>query len=521
MVAATSEDDWFSPSESPWISDLLTMAQPPRVPILLGGEWSEIPGLPTSPVYNPSDGEVIAEIPLCGPDIVDQAARAAADAFPEWMETPPVERARILMKLKVMLEEQFEELARGVTREHGKTLAEARGDVRRGLESIEFACGAPSLLSGESLENVARGIDCDTIRQPLGVVAGITPFNFPAMVPLWMWPLAIVCGNTFVLKPSEKVPLTSIRIAQIAERAGLPAGVLNIVHGGHDAVDAILKHPAIKAVSFVGSTPVAKYIYETGTSHGKRVQAAGGAKNFVLVMPDADIANSAAGLIESAFGCAGERCMASSTAIAIGDAANTVLPALVNAVSEIRVGPADRDPRVQMGAVITRAHADRVCDLITQATDEGAKPLTDGRRTEVPSAPGGFYVGPTVLDHVLPDMITMKEEVFGPVLNVVRVDDLNAGIDLANRSIYGNGAAIFTRSGKAAREFRHRIQAGMIGVNIGVPAPMAFFPFSGWRSSFFGDLHLQGREGVAFYTQQKVTTTRWFAEGERSIWADR
>ena len=488
-------------------------------PLFIGGEWITVSGVPTTPVHNPSVGEVIAETPMCGADVIDQAVQAAAKAFPTWMETPPVERARILFRLKVLLEDHFDELARSVTTEHGKTLAEARGDVRRGLENIEFACGAPSLLMGESAENVARGIDCDSIRQPLGVVAGITPFNFPAMVPLWMWPIAIACGNTFVLKPSEKVPLTSIRIAQLAQQAGLPAGVLNLVHGGRDAVNAILEHPQVKAVSFVGSTPVAREIHRIGTLHGKRVQAAGGAKNFVLVMPDADVSNSSTGILEAAFGCAGERCMAGSTAVAIGKAADTVLPRLVDVVSRIKVGPTDRDPEAQMGAVITRQHADRVCELISQAAAQGATPLIDGRITKVASAPNGFFVGPTVLDHVRPEMVTMQEEVFGPVLNVVRMDDLDAAIELANTSPYGNGAAIFTRSGKAAREFRHRVQAGMVGINIGVPAPMAFFPFSGWHASFFGDLHLQGRESVAFFTQQKVTTTRWFAEGEGTIWA--
>lgn len=490
-------------------------------PLLIGGEWSTVSGVPVTPVHNPSIGEVIAETPLCGADVVDAAVGAASRAFPAWSETPPVERARILFRLKVMLEDRFDELARSVTREHGKTAAEARGDVRRGLENIEYACGAPALLMGESLENVAAGIDCDSIRQPLGVCAGITPFNFPAMVPLWMWPMAIACGNTFVLKPSEKVPLTSILIARLAQEAGLPPGVLNLVHGGRDAVDAILRHPGIQAISFVGSTPVAKYIYETGIAHGKRVQAAGGAKNFVVIMPDADVANSATGLMESAFGCAGERCMASSTAIAVGRAADTVLPALVDVVSKVRVGPADRDPQVQMGAVISRDHADRVCGLISQAAGEGATPLTDGRGLRIDAAPNGFFVGPTVLDHVLPEMVTMKEEVFGPVLNVVRMDNLDEAIRLANQSAYGNGAAIFTRDGKAAREFRHRVRAGMVGVNIGVPAPMSFFPFSGWNASFFGDLHLQGRESVAFFTQHKVTTTRWFSHGEGSIWADK
>ncbi len=502
------------------ITPIVAMSKNLLVPLFIGGEWIEVRGLPTTAVHNPSTGDLIAETPVCGADIVDQAVRAASRAYPSWMETPPVERARILMKLKVLLETHFEELAQLVTRENGKTLGEARGDVRRGLESIEFACGAPTLLMGESLENVARGIDCDSIRQPLGVVAGIAPFNFPAMVPLWMWPMAVACGNTFVLKPSEKVPITSIRIAELAQKAGLPDGVLNLVHGGREAVDAILRHPAIEAISFVGSTPVAKYIFQTGTAHGKRVQAAGGAKNFILVMPDADVTHSAAGLAESAFGCAGQRCMAGSTAIVIGAAADIVLPALVDVVANIRVGATDRDPQAQMGAVISREHANRVGDLITQATDQGAKPLTDGRLTRVSSAPKGFYVGPTVLDHVLPDMVTMKEEVFGPVLNVVRMEDLGAAIELANDSAYGNGAAIFTQSGKAAREFRHRIQAGMIGVNIGVPAPLAFFPFSGMSQSFFGDLHLQGRESVHFFTRQKVTTSRWFGHGENSIWAE-
>ena len=398
-------------------------------PLFIGGEWTTVSGVPTTPVHNPSIGEVIAETPLCGADVIDQAVKAAAKAYPAWMETPPVERARILFRLKVLLEDHFDELARSVTTEHGKTLAEARGDVRRGLENIEYACGIPSLLMGESAENVARGIDCDSIRQPLGVVAGITPFNFPAMVPLWMWPIAIACGNTFVLKPSEKVPLTSIRIAQLAQQAGLPAGVLNLVHGGRDAVNAILEHPQVKAVSFVGSTPVAREIHRIGTLHGKRVQAAGGAKNFVLVMPDADVSNSSTGILEAAFGCAGERCMAGSTAVAIGKAADTVLPQLVDVVSRIKVGPTDRDPEAQMGAVITRQHADRVCELISQAAAQGAMPLTDGRITKVASAPNGFFVGPTVLDHVRPEMVTMQEEVFGPVLNVVRMDDLDAAIE--------------------------------------------------------------------------------------------
>jgi malonate-semialdehyde dehydrogenase (acetylating)/methylmalonate-semialdehyde dehydrogenase len=341
------------------------------------------------------------------------------------------------------------------------------------------------------------------------------------MVPLWMWPVSIACGNTFVLKPSEKVPLSSIRIVQLAEKAGLPKGVLNIVHGGREVVDALLKHPKVRAVSFVGSTPIARYIYETGTKHGKRVQSAGGAKNFILIMPDADVDNSVRAMSEAAFGCAGERCMAGSTAVAIGGASENVLPSLADYAKKYRVGPTDRDDTVQMGPVITGQHRDRVRELISAGVDEGAKALADGRGVKVDAAPNGFYVGPTILDEVTPEMTVMKEEIFGPVLNVLHSDDLDGAIEIANKSSYGNGTAIFTRSGKAAREFKHRIQAGMVGINIGVPASMAFFPFSGWKDSFFGDLHLQGRESVWFYTQQKVCTSRWFSYGEGTIWGEK
>jgi malonate-semialdehyde dehydrogenase (acetylating)/methylmalonate-semialdehyde dehydrogenase len=383
---------------------------------------------------------------------------------------------------------------------------------------VEFACGVPSLLMGESLENVARGIDCDTIRQPLGVCVGITPFNFPAMVPLWMYPVALACGNTFVLKPSEKVPLTAIRIVRLLEQAGLPKGVLNVVHGGRECVDALLTHPKVKAISFVGSSPVARYVFETGTRHGKRVQANGGAKNFVLLMPDADVENSVRGVVEAAYGCAGERCMAASTAAVIGDAAKTVLPALVEAARAIRVGPTDREPQPQMGPLITRQHRDRVAQLIETGAKQGARVAADGRGVRVEGAPNGFYLGATILDQVKAGMTVAGEELFGPVLNVMHFADLDAAIEQANRSPYGNGASIFTRSGKAAREFRHRINCGMVGVNIGVPASMAWFPFNGWNESFFGDLHIQGKEGVQFFTQQKVTMSRWFSFGEGDVW---
>jgi malonate-semialdehyde dehydrogenase (acetylating)/methylmalonate-semialdehyde dehydrogenase len=497
-----------------------TTSKPPLdpCPVFIGGEWQEINSVPTSPVYNPSTGEVIAETPMGTAKHVDGAVQAAAAAFPAWMETPPVERARVMFKFKALLEDHFEELVHCNTREHGKTLVESRGDVKRGIEVVEFACGIPSLMMGEHLENIARGIDCDTIRQPLGVCVGITPFNFPAMVPLWMYPIALVCGNTFVLKPSEKVPLTANKIVKLLENSGLPKGVMNVVHGGRECVDALLTHPKVKAISFVGSTPIAKHIFEVGTKHGKRVQSNGGAKNFVFLMPDADVENSVRGVIEAAYGCAGERCMAGSTAVVIGDAAKSVLPSLVQAARSIKVGRTDQETQPNMGPVITRQHRDRVVELIEAGAKEGAKVAADGRGVKVDGAPNGFFLGATILDEVSSGMTIAKEEIFGPVLNVMRFEDLDSAIETANRSPYGNGASIFTRSGKAAREFKHRIQCGMVGINIGVPASMAWFPFNGWNDSFFGDLHMQGKEGVQFFTQQKVTTTRWFSFGEGDIW---
>jgi len=486
-------------------------------PNFIGGEWvsSKTSG---TPVYNPSIGDVISECPVGNSTDAHAAVEAAQAAFPAWMETPAVERARILGRFKMLLEENFEELVRCNTREHGKTLVESRGDVKRGIEVVEFALGVPSLMMGDVLENMARGIDCEAIRQPLGVCVGITPFNFPAMVPLWMYPIAIACGNTFVLKPSEKVPLTAIKIVKLLEKAGLPKGVMNIVHGGREVVDTLLTHPKVKAISFVGSTPIAKYIYEVGTKHGKRVQSNGGAKNFVLLMPDADAENSARGVIEAAFGCAGERCMAGSTAVVVGAAEKTILPTLIEATRRIKVGPTDRDVQPDMGAVITRQHRDRVLQLIDAGVKEGAKIPADGRGVKISDAPNGFFVGATILDQVQPGMTVAKEEIFGPVLNVMHMEDLDAAIELANKSPFGNGASIFTRNGKAAREFKHRINCGMVGINIGVPASMAWFPFNGWNDSFFGDLHMQGKEGVQFFTQQKVTTSRWFSYGEGDIW---
>ena len=458
---------------------------------------------------------------MCTAEQANAAIEAAAAALPQWKETPPVERARVLFRFKILLEANSEKIARCITRENGKTLLESQGDLRRGIEMVEFACGAPSLLTGETLENIARGIDCETVRQPLGVCVGITPFNFPAMIPLWMYPLALVCGNTFVLKPSEKVPLTAITIARLLEEAGIPRGAFNLVHGSRECVSALITHPKVRAISFVGSTPVGRYIFETGTRHGKRVQANGGAKNYVVIMPDADLENSTRGVIEGAFGCAGERCMASSTALLVSDAGKAVLPSLRQAATSLKVGPTDRDPQPDVGPVITREHRDRVAGLIETGANEGAKIVSDGRAIRVDNAPNGFFLGPTILDEVQSKMTVAREEIFGPVLNVMRMDDLDAAIATVNCSAYGNGASIFTRSGKAAREFKHRVKAGMVGINIGVPASMAWFPFSGWSDSFFGELHMQGKEGVQFFTEQKVVTSRWFGEEEGSIWSNR
>jgi len=487
-------------------------------PAYIGGEWQSFAGLPTSPVYNPSTGDVIAECPLGGANEVNAAVEAAAAAFPAWSETPPVERARVFFRYRQLIEENFDLLCQTVSREHGKTLAEARGSVYRGLENVEYACGIPTLLMGDTLENLARNVDCETHLQPLGVCVGITPFNFPAMVPLWMFPLALACGNTFVLKPSEKVPLTAVLLIELLEKAGLPKGVLNLVHGGRESVDALLTHPKVKAISFVGSTPIAKYIYEKGTQNGKRVQANGGAKNYIVVMPDADVPKTVEALSTAAFGCAGERCMAGSTAIAVGSAAERIIPSLVEAARAIKVGPTDRPAQPDMGPVITAQHRDHVLKLVASGEKEGAKIICDGRDVKVPDAPNGFYVGATIVDQVANEMTIAREEVFGPVLNVMRMEDLDHAIALANKSAFGNGAAIFTNSGAAAREFKHRVKAGMVGINVGVPATMAMFPFTGWDASFFGDLHIQGKEAVQFYTQQKVITSRWFVGHSDDVW---
>ena len=487
-------------------------------PNYIACEWLTPANLGSTPVFNPSTGDIIAECPSGGGAEVNAAVEAAHTAFPAWRETPPVERARVFFRYRQLIEQNYDRLCQTVSREHGKTLSEARGDVHRGLENIEYACGVPTLLFGDTLENLARGVDCETLHQPLGVCVGITPFNFPAMVPLWMFPLALACGNTFVLKPSEKVPLTALLLGELLAQAGLPKGVFNIVHGGRACVDALLTHPKVRAISFVGSSPIAKYIYETGTHHGKRVQANGGAKNYIVIMPDADMAKTVEALSTAAFGCAGERCMAGSTAITVGKAAERLLPDLIAAARAIKVGPTDRPAQPDMGPLITAAHRDKVLSLVTTAEKEGAKIIADGRGVSVPDAPRGFYLGATIVDGVEANMTLAREEVFGPVLNVMRMDDLDHAIERANASAYGNGAAIFTNSGAAAREFKHRVKAGMVGINVGVPATMAMFPFTGWDDSFYGDLHIQGKEAVQFYTQQKVITTRWFGGEVGDVW---
>ena len=483
----------------------------------IGGELAEVSSSQLSPVYNPSRGEVIARTPDSDAQAVDQAVQAARRALPDWADTPAVERARVMFRFAHLLEEHFDELARLVTREHGKTHEEAKGDIRRGIEMVELACSAPMMLMGQTLDQVARGIDGRVERHPVGVCVGITPFNFPSMVPLWMFPLAIVCGNTFILKPSPKVPLTPLRMAELLQAAGLPKGVFNVVHGGNQTVDALLTHPDVAAVSFVGSTKVAKYIYETATAHGKRVQAAGGAKNYMLVMPDADLDAATSQIIGAAFGCSGQRCMAGSVALPVGRAADPLIERLSEAANKMRTGPTDSNEAVDLGPVIDPAARDRIRSYIDLGLREGAKLAADGRSVTLTETTDGFFVGPTIFDHVAPEMQITRDEIFGPVLSVMRMDDLSDAIERANQSPYGNGAVIFTRDGGAARTFGRYIKCGMVGVNVGVPAPMSVFPFTGWNQSFFGDLHIQGEEGFRFYTRSKVILSRWNDPGKRVL----
>jgi malonate-semialdehyde dehydrogenase (acetylating)/methylmalonate-semialdehyde dehydrogenase len=459
------------------------------------------------PVTNPATGAVLAEIPYATAEDVDRAVRAAHEAFLTWREVPVVDRVQPLYRFKALLEKHAADVAALLTSENGKTADDAKAEVRRAIQMVEMACGMPSLMLGDSLNDVAKDIDCKTIRQPIGVCAGITPFNFPAMVPLWMYPFAIACGNTFVLKPSEKVPLTPSRMAELLHEAGLPQGVLSLIHGDRIAVEALLGHPLVKAVSFVGSTPVARYIYATAAAQGKRVQALGGAKNHLVVMPDADMPKTVEAIIGSAFGAAGERCLAGSVLVPVGEAAGPLLDLLVKRTRALVVGDGSQ-AGVEMGPLVTGAHCGRVAGYIEKGVAEGATPLCDGR--EFRATGGGFFLGPTIFDYVTPDMTIAREEIFGPVLSVMRVDSLDEAIGLVNRSPYGNATSIFTGSGKSAREYSSRIEVGMVGVNVGVAAPLAFFPFAGWKNSFFGDLHAHGKDAVRFYTEQKVIMSRWF-----------
>ena len=460
-------------------------------------------------VYNPATGEVSAKVPLASRSEVGDAVAAALAAFPQWSNTPPLRRARVLFKFKELIEQNLDKLAALVTAEHGKVLSDAKGSCIRGLEVVEFACGIPHLLKGEFTENVGTGVDSWSVRQPLGVCAGITPFNFPAMVPMWMFPIALACGNTFVLKPSERVPSASLFIAELLQEAGLPDGVFNVVNGDKEAVDAILEHPEIQAVSFVGSTPIAEYIYHTGTAHNKRVQALGGAKNHMVVMPDADMDQVTDALIGAGYGSAGERCMAISVAVAVGDkVADTMIERLAPRVRALKIAPGT-DPDAEMGPLVTRQHLEKVRGYVDLGVKEGAKLVVDGRDLKLQGYENGFFLGGCLFDHVTTDMRIYKEEIFGPVLSVVRAPDYNAAVKMINDHEYGNGTAIFTRDGDAARDFASRIKVGMVGVNVPIPVPMAFHSFGGWKRSLFGDHHMHGPEGVRFYTRLKTITSRW------------
>ncbi len=472
-----------------------------------GRTWSEAP-LSSAPVFNPATGDQSGEVALATAAEVDAAVAAAREAFEEWRSVPVTRRQNIMFNYRQILVERRQQMAETLTSEHGKTIPDALGEVQRGLEVVEFACNMAHLAKGEYSEQVSTGVDTYTIRQPLGVVAGITPFNFPAMVPMWMYPLAIAAGNTFVLKPSEKDPSTSLLAAEWLAEAGLPEGVFNVVHGDKVAVDRILEHPDIAAVSFVGSTPIARYIYETGTSHGKRVQALGGAKNHMVVLPDADMELAADAAVSAGFGSAGERCMAISVVVTVGDAADQLLPRVQERIAKLKVGPGS-DPDSEMGPLVTAAHKDRVVGFIDQGIEEGATAVTDGRGFAPEGFEDGFYVAPTLFDNVTPDMEIYRNEIFGPVLSTVRTDSFREAIDLINASPYGNGTAVFTNDGGAARMFQNEIQVGMVGINLPIPVPLAFYSFGGWKDSLFGTHSIYGPDGVDFYTRQKVVISRW------------
>jgi malonate-semialdehyde dehydrogenase (acetylating)/methylmalonate-semialdehyde dehydrogenase len=491
-----------------WLRDAMAdTGSVTRVGHHIGGQ-RDTAGARTTPIFNPATGEITAAAALADAATVARAVAIAKAAWPAWADTAPTKRARIVFRFKELLEANFDSLAALITREHGKVLADAKGELTRGLEIVEFACGIPQLLKGQHSDNIGGGIDNWSLRQPLGVCAGITPFNFPAMVPMWMFPLAIACGNAFVLKPSERDPSTALELARLFEEAGLPPGVLNVVQGDKEAVDALLAHPDVAAVSFVGSTPIAEYIYAQGTRHGKRVQALGGAKNHLVAMPDADLDQAADALIGAGYGSAGERCMAISVAVAVGDIADTLVAKLVERIEKLTVNDGTA-ASADMGPLITAAHRDKVASYINDGVQAGAKLVVDGRGLAVPGRERGFFLGPSLFDHVRTDMRIYREEIFGPVLSVLRVPDFAAAVELINAHEYGNGVACYTSDGGIAREFARRIKAGMVGINVPIPVPMAFHSFGGWKRSLFGDHHIYGEEGVRFYTRYKSVMQRW------------
>lgn len=473
----------------------------------IGGRWVASATDALEPVYNPATGEVIAQVPLSSRADLDAAVAAAKAAFPGWSRTAVPRRARILFRYQQLLVERWEELAQIITRENGKSYAEAYGEVQRGIECVEFAAGAPSLMMGKVLPDIATSLESAMYRYPVGIVGGITPFNFPMMVPCWMFPLAIACGNVFVLKPSERTPLLANRLAELFAEAGLPEGVLNIVHGAHDVVNGLLEHPDVGAISFVGSQPVAEYVYKRGTEHGKRVQALAGAKNHSIVLPDADLDAAVQQITAAAFGSAGERCMACAVVVAVGEVAEPLIERLKEAADRIVIGNG-MDEGVFLGPVIRGPHKERTLGYIASGEQEGASLIRDGR-ADAATAGEGYFVGPTIFDEVTSEMKIWRDEIFAPVLSIARVATLEDAIALANRSEFANGACLFTQDGSAVRQFRETIDAGMLGINLGVPAPMAFFPFSGWKKSFYGDLHANGGDGVEFYTRKKMVTARW------------
>ncbi|HBC1012768.1 TPA: CoA-acylating methylmalonate-semialdehyde dehydrogenase [Escherichia coli] len=477
----------------------------------IGGEIVSSKSERFAPVFNPATGEQIARVVLSSADETKKAIDIANKAFPKWSKQSPLKRSRVLFKFKALLEENMDKLARLISREHGKVFSDAVGELTRGLEVVEFACGIPHLQKGEHSANVATGVDSHSLMQPLGVCAGISPFNFPAMVPMWMFPVAIATGNTFVLKPSEKAPSLALELAKLLKEAGLPDGVFNVVQGDKESVDVLLTAPEVQAVSFVGSTPIAEYIYTTASAHGKRCQALGGAKNHCILMPDADMGQAANAIMGAAFGAAGERCMALSVVLAVGDeTADALIVNLKSQIAKMTVGPGITEVKENdMGPVISAQHKTKICDYITSGEKQGATLLVDGRDFKVKGFENGYFVGPTLFDNVTPEMDIYKEEIFGPVLAVVRVPDFETGLKLINQHKYGNGTAIFTRDGETAREFQENVQAGMVGINIPIPVPMAFHSFGGWKHSIFGPLNVHGNDGVRFYTRMKTVTGRW------------